>query len=180
MDKSIEELLRNDPNIILVEQTEEWEIPEVDYTLFDEEEIEYVKGAIGNVMNILSRDYVIDIFVCHNYRREWLHDFKDKHGISTDQYEQIHQSALRINIIGSLFNTLRLIKESYTGSNPDKINELVNDVLDRQHIINVLGFNESGYSERVLDQLEPMEKYHYAKDLKQKSFKFLQAISVQE
>ena len=77
--ESIEEILSADPHVIEVIPGEEWDFPEIDYSLFDPE-AKLVQRSIEYLQEALSSHYILDDFTDHWERRGWKQQMIIAHG----------------------------------------------------------------------------------------------------
>ena len=126
MDRQLEELLRADPHIVLVEQAEEWDIPTIDMAgLVDSTYGERATQVIENLQRYLQLGYIIDTFQSHHERVNWRRYFIQQHKIEEgESYHEISTTALRQNRISGIVSAVEFLKQIYTGPETERFSAL--------------------------------------------------------
>jgi len=179
---SIEDFLRRDPHIIDIIPGEEWDFPELNETNFDEEDLEDVKTLYEVVFpEILSMHYVIDDFVFHHDRQIWRPNLIKRSKFDPQELETyMHtKNYFRINNFGTFISQPKLFPACYQGKNKEELEKMVYEIeREALPLMKTTGVCPNGGQVRAFDQLPPMKKYEYVRDLKQKVYNIMQFLAV--
>ena len=193
MDERLEELLRPDPHIVLVEQAEQWNVPEVDIARLVDDSTgpEFNNGFMRTLTQYLDLPYIIDDFQNPRERRAWEEAFLDAYypkehlGTLCDDSEnddltqrdiirgQLRETALRQNMITRLIGQIGELNSSYQGPNQERLYTLCGTFLKNVEYCSVVARDVERGLVKKCDLLEPMEKYAWAKQMKQQVYDIL-------
>ena len=193
----IEERLKADPHVRII-PGEEWDFPEIDYSVFKEEEQGRARKAVSHLQEYLSMRYVIEEFDTHADRRRWRNTFcmsiagqydTPEEAMAARDCANLHfnKNALKRNAIGFLFTSIFLIKKAYVPESEhdkEEFERLVGEVEQVQKRM-------PSYGKALLevkDVYDPLpaydpdkpDKVDFVNDLKQKAFAVLEYLAVRD
>lgn len=90
---------------------DKYDIPEIDYSLFEEGDQEALDCAKKNITDFLNGPYILTDFEDHNERRDWCSQ------LGIVGYMKIN--TLRTPFIGSAINSVRLFRRYFIGEDPE-------------------------------------------------------------
>lgn len=163
MVKPIEEILKQDPHIKAIHPAEEWDIPEIDYSLFKKENREIQREAIKRLKDYLNGPYIVDDFADHGQRRDWKGQLKETY---TGFYDYYKNNAIKINSVHAVRSAMNILRDDYKDENPQEFQMLT------EKVINMTFINFEQY-----DSKSNQEKIEFAKQVKAEVYKVLKFLS---
>ncbi|MBW2978267.1 hypothetical protein KY331_05460 [Candidatus Woesearchaeota archaeon] len=162
---NIEEILLEDPHVINIHPGETWAFPELDYSLWAEEEREEAKDDLQCLKDFLEAPYIVDDFDNHKARRAWRGEQEEKHKWFNEYYQTnvLKYGATAVRAIAPL----RYIASGYTGNNKQKLIGLINEAQQMY-----------GPSKEYV-KLSTQEKVEFMRELKKKIFKVFEFLGEQ-
>jgi hypothetical protein len=161
MAESIEQILAKEPHITRIESPEQWQFPNIDYSLWASAKRKNVKECIEIFQDFLRGPYIVDDFESsHNERRQWRSDMSQKYVWFHDYY---NTNALRGGDHWIRYLLLRdIVLEGYCGKQK-KLKQYI------QHVRDCIP--------EKYDSKSSEEKVRFVKEYKQRLYGVLQFIS---
>lgn len=122
--ENIERLLLEEPCVTKFVK-EEWDLPQIDFSLWKEGFRSKAEKYYNKVVSYLDSSYVEDSFTDHNSRRDWRKEMYAKHDWFHDFYSKHPFRNNRINVV---MESARMLRLDYIGENRDELMNLIEQI----------------------------------------------------
>ena len=159
-------LLLEDPHILRIEDSEEWDFPDIDLKLWSEERRNYSSQRLKYIKSAFSNPYIVDDFGSdHSSRREWRREFKREHEWARKYLEQ---DSLRVNNREVILICIDSLLREYQGTNAEEFKTRFDNIYKLQK------------GNRHYNSLPSEKKIEEMRAIKQAAFDLLVYLSEQE
>ena len=165
-ESEMEIILMQDSHILTVHHSRDWDIPQLDYTPWQERARKSIENSVKTLVSVLHLYYMEDDFEDHPNRIKWRRELEERYDWFNDYYKK---NGLRFGTVGQkVSGPFDLIKKYYDGPFPDELGDRM-EVIRELLAIGPVKFEEINKSTQ--------EKIIYMDSIKQKLYELILDLS---